>query len=137
ASAHTAAAIERPEGVEPPRPSKMHPSRRGPDAAASRLEQRVESVRDALRGEQTSRARAAREALTLAASYPMRRSRGARKQAGLLCDEVGEVSPEHAEDSHRLRDILRAEGLLHELRADATLEACLALVRMLENEKST
>lgn len=67
----------------------------------------------------------------------MRRSRGARKQAADLCEEVTDAVPELAAEAERLRDVLHAEGLLHELRAESTLEACLLLVRVLEKAEPT
>ena len=78
------------------------------------------------------RTEAADEALSLAGSYPMRRSQGIRHKAIQLCGTVAKAVPEKAETSKLLGAVLQAEGFLADATAESTLRACRILVETLD-----
>ncbi len=118
-----------PTTSDAPRP---RPSQSGPERTA--LDKRADEVSATLRAA-GDKSRAGREALAFSASYAMRRSRGARRRALELCDEVADEAPELVPLAGQLRVVLLAEGALHETTGEATLRACRALVRLLEREE--
>ncbi|MBI3179186.1 MAG: hypothetical protein HYZ27_05965, partial [Deltaproteobacteria bacterium] len=79
-----------------PGPAPTHPSRPGPAAQPSPLDHEIERLRQALRAGAEARLIAAKQALALALSYPLRRSRGARRTGVALSEEVATEAPELA-----------------------------------------
>ncbi|MBI3178488.1 MAG: tetratricopeptide repeat protein, partial [Deltaproteobacteria bacterium] len=101
-----------------------HPSRPGPAAQPSRLDHEIERLRQALRAGAEARLIAAKQALALASSYPLRRSRGARRTGVALSEEVATEAPELAAVAQQTAAWLHAEGDLMETSGEATVRAC-------------
>ncbi|MBI5508806.1 MAG: hypothetical protein HY903_08645 [Deltaproteobacteria bacterium] len=126
--------MDRPPALPEPDAAFSHPARRHtaphPPALAAEVERMIAALQ---RGTRKSRLEAARRALALAASYPLRRSRGARALALELCDAVAAVDGER-EAAEKLKLLLEAEGELHDTAAASTLAACRHLIHYLERE---
>jgi hypothetical protein len=125
-------AMEKPPALSQPDAASTHPVRQAPLGKPSALHEReLADLRQSLRAGGAAKLAAAKQALALAASYRMRRSRGARRQALELCADVATEVEELAELARALTVVLSAEGDLHETSAEATLRACRALVDIL------
>ncbi|MBN1961751.1 MAG: hypothetical protein JW841_12475 [Deltaproteobacteria bacterium] len=104
-------------------------------SSASALDKMTEKLRISLArtsAHSHERATMARAILVLCRSYAVRRSRGARKMALGLLDEIVDDDP----NAETLATLLTAEGELHELGAEATASALARLVNMLENDET-
>jgi hypothetical protein len=130
--AQTPAAMEKPATLATPQPAPTQPAPGATAGRSSPLDQEVERLREALRGRGAGRTAAAHQALALAGSFRLRRSRGARKLGLELCEAAAEAEPELAPLARELSRVLVAEGELFELTAEGTLRACRALVDIIE-----
>ena len=144
ASKHTKPETEKPKtpleamdkptkAVSEPDRAELHPSRQAPAGKPQLFEKEAAELRRMLKAAGQARLDGAAKALALCASYRMRRSRGARRRALELCDDVAENVEEYEELAKKLHTILEAEGDLHDLSADATLRACKALVEIIDD----
>ena len=128
-------AMERPKTLPLPDAAQTHPSRTSTATRPSALEIDVDRLRALLSlGSIANRLKAADQALALAASSRMRRSRGARALAIELCDDVAASVDERHGLAVRLKELLTAEGDLHDTSAEGTLRACRRLVDLLDEE---
>lgn len=100
-----------------------------------KLKQRSQALLQSIRTAGPQQLSAAQAAMVAAASYSLRRSKGARRSAIELLEAVAEHVPELSVDAQKLRHVLIAEGYLHRCDADSTLRAIRALVGMLQEEK--
>ncbi len=91
-------------------------------------------LREMMKSQHADKLAAGKQALALAASYPMRRSRGARRMAIELCEDIAKDVEELEELANKLAVVLTAEGDLHEVSAEATLRACATLARLFGHE---
>ncbi len=136
APAATPQAMEKPPSLGAPEASLTHPARQVGDARQPALEEQVGELRAALRRKGPHRAGAAAEALALAGSFRLRRSRRGRQLALELCAEAAEADEALATLADRLARLLAAEGDIHELSPEGTLRACRALIELCEEERS-
>jgi tetratricopeptide (TPR) repeat protein len=125
-------AMEPPRRLAEPQASAVHPSRQAFHETTSALGREVERLRAALAGPVAGRSAAAHAALALCRRYAIRRSRGARRLAVGLLDEVEAAGAEHASEARALSTLLTAEGALHELDPDASGRALTAIVGFLD-----
>jgi UDP-N-acetylmuramoylalanine-D-glutamate ligase len=130
-------AMEKPRMLQTPQRADTHPARRQQAARPAPFETRIQQLEQALRRSGPKQADAATQALALAASYGMRRSRGGRRQAIELCEQVAEAVEAYAELAERLAIVLRAEGDLHETTADGTLRALRDLVGLVADDEES
>jgi hypothetical protein len=129
------AAMEKPRTMPLPDAAQTHPSRTSAATRPSALELEVDGRKASLHtGSRASRLKAAGQALGLAASSRFRRSRGARALGVELCDEVADTIEERQELAARLKELLLAEGDLHETSAESTLRACRRLVDLMDDD---
>lgn len=131
-TALTPSAMDKPPMLSTPKPAGAHPSQQHAASKPVLFEREIARLRQALKTKGATRSAAADQALALCATYGMRRSRGARRQAIDLCDDVADMVDEGEPMARQLRDLLQAEGDLQEVSADGTLRACRALIDLLE-----
>lgn len=134
-AAAEAASMERPKALvdEPTRP-KTHPTRHTQSGSKAQFETHLDKLRELLAQEGTARRAGARQAIAMACGYSLRRSRGARKRGLELLEGIAESDLDEAHAAAGLAEILRAEGKLHELTAEATMAASASLLRALDEE---
>ncbi len=129
--------IGEPQRLATPETAGAHPSRQQAASKPALFEREIARLRQALKAKGATRSAAAVQALALCATYGMRRSRGARRQAIDLCNDVAETADD-GEDidavAHQLRALLQAEGDLQEVSADGTLSACRTLIDLLDKK---
>ena len=103
----------------------------------SPLHKQTEALLRQLRaGEIDARKTALIQAIALATSYPLRRSRGSRGKAIELCDAALETATEETATLELLREVLLADGDLQEMTAAATLNACYRLMALLNDDRN-
>lgn len=127
-------AMEKPPTVATPQRAATQPA---PSRGAGLLpgfQKQAKDLMAQLKLKGPERLAAADLALVLAASYAMRRSKGARRQAVDLLEEVAEQVEERATLAEKLRHVLLAEAYLHQASPDGTLRGILALVGMLDDD---
>ncbi len=128
-------AISRPVALPQPQTAQLHPLKSHAAPHAKGLDNEVHALMAGLTtGSPTARKHQGEQALALAASYRLRRSRGACALATELCDAVAEHLPELANTASTLKRILTAEGELHDTSAASTLAGCRHLIELLEAE---
>lgn len=131
------AAIEKPAGFVAPERARTHPTQRAPETARSAIEVEVEALRTGLRGPRVDRLESARRSLALASSYRARRSRGLRRLASSLLDDVGVHVPELRDDAAQQRELLDIEGALLELDRNACGDAMRRATTLADEGRST
>lgn len=130
---HQVAAMDRPAGLVAQTAPSTKPQPSGGERSLSKIEQEAVRLRAALKAGGAGAVLAAREALALASSYAMRRSRGARRHALDLCEQVAASVPERADHATKLQHVLLAEAYLHQNDAASALRAVRALMLMLSD----
>ncbi|MCK5689001.1 hypothetical protein KAI87_07015 [Myxococcota bacterium] len=103
-----------------------------PSSGMTSFQVKINTLTKAMKSAGKVRNEAADEALSLASSYPMRRSQGARHKAIQLCGTVAKEVPEKSATSKLLGSVLQAEGFLADATAESTLRACRILVETLD-----
>lgn len=128
-------AMEKPQMLAQPDVATNRPAPGRRIGVGPKFQREAAALLAQLRAKEGDKMTPAQQALALCASYTMRRSKGSRRMALDLLEEVCEQveDEEVAELAAQLRHVLLAEAYLHQNTAEATLRAVQALVNVLDD----